>query len=161
MNPRFGLLILVGFGLAVCAAAPSRASDTFYVQVAETKLRAAAGFLSPPVGTLTYGDPVEKLAENPGGAWLRVRNPKSGEGWLHGSALSSTALVLKAGERSASTRAERAEPTLGGKGFTEEVEGDYKAKNPALMFDVLDRIEKERPSDEEVLSFAREGGLQK
>lgn len=155
------VLAIVCLGVAVGTPSSSRAADTLYVQVAETKLRAAAGFLSPPVGTLTYGDPVEKLTENPGGAWLRVRNPKSGEGWLHGSALSSAALVLKAGERSASTRAERAELTLGGKGFTEEVEGDYKAKNPALMFEVLDRIERQRPSDEEVFTFAREGGLQK
>lgn len=143
--------------LSLGGAALAAAGETLYVQVAETRLRREASFLSPSVAVLGFGEPLEKLGVT--GLWFRVSRGRQAEGWVHGSALTATRLVLKPGEEDAPVQTGRAEPTLAGKGFSAETEADFKAKNPGLDFAVLDELERTLPADDEVLRFAREGGL--
>ncbi len=155
----FGRRVAVSLVLAVFGAVSiAAAGETLYVQVAETRLRRDASFLSPSTAVLVFGESVEKLSGS-AGSWFRVSRSRGAEGWVHASALTTMRLVLKAGEKDAPVPTGRAEPTLAGKGFSAETEGDFKARNPALDFATLDTLERECPSDDAVLQFAREGEL--
>lgn len=143
-------------GLAIAATA--QASDVRYVQVAEARMRREASFLSPTVAVLGYGEVVTKRAADDS-QWLLVARPSGEEGWLHQSALTATRLVLKAGERSMSGRSGGAEVTLAGKGYSAETERDFQKDHQQLDFAALDRLDEQRPADEEVARFITEGQL--
>lgn len=152
-----GRVTALGLLLCLGAASPGAAAETVYVQVAETRVRREASFLSPSVAVVGFGESLEKLSVT--GLWFRVSRGRQVEGWVHGSAVTTMRLVLKPGEEDAPVQTGRAEPTLAGKGFSAETEADFKSKNPGLDFAALDELERSVPTDEEVLRFAREGGL--
>jgi lipopolysaccharide export LptBFGC system permease protein LptF len=160
---RFPSVIAASGGLALLvvllAATPAPAADNRYVQVAETRMRREASFLSPAVAVLGYGDVVNKQGDANGNQWLFVTRPDGKEGWLHQSALTSTRLVLKAGEQSLSGRGGSAEATLAGKGYSEETERNFQKNHQQLDFAALDRLDEARPDDEEIARFAAEGQL--
>ena len=52
------------------------------------------------------------------------------------------------------------EVALAGKGFTPEVEADYRQKHPNLNYAQVDQVEKFGVSPGELQTFIREGGLQ-
>jgi hypothetical protein len=141
------------------AGSPAQASDDRYVQVVEARMRREASFLSPTVAVLGYGDVVNKRAVAANNQWLLVARPSGEEGWLHQSALTSTRLVLKAGEQSMSGRSGGAEATLAGKGYSEETERDFQKDHQQLDFAAINRLDESRPGDEEILRFIREGQL--
>jgi hypothetical protein len=160
---RFSSVISAIGGLAVLIVlldgASALGADTRYVQVAEARMRREASFLSPTVAVLGYGDVVNKQGDANGNQWLLVTRPDGREGWLHQSALTTTRLVLKAGEQSLSGRGGSAEATLAGKGYSEETERDFQKNHQQLDFAALDRLDEARPDDEEIARFAAEGQL--
>ena len=120
--------------------APAAAGKMMSVQVKAGQLRAAPSFLGKIVATVSYGDQVEVREEK--GAWSRVGLPAGGsEGWIHTSALTQKKIVLKAGASDVSQTASSEEIALAGKGFNEQVEGEFKTKNPNLDFTWVDRME--------------------
>ena len=144
---------------AVAVATAVQASDARYVQVAEARMRREASFLSPTVAVLGYGEVVNQRGKAANNEWLLVARPSGEEGWLHQSALTSTRLVLKAGEQSMSGRSGGAEATLAGKGYSAETERDFQKDHQQLDFAALDRLDEQRPSDEEIARFITEGQL--
>jgi hypothetical protein len=53
----------------------------------------------------------------------------------------------------------RDEVALAGKGFTPEVEKAFRAKNPQMKYDLVDRIETYRVPVEDLQVFVRDGWL--
>ena len=122
------------------------------------EVRATPAFLGKIVTTLSYGDRVELLDSR--GAWRRVSPAgKSGSGWMHSSALSDKRIVLKAGAKDAQAAASGGELALAGKGFNEDVEAGFKAKNRGLDFAAIDRMQATEVPHEKIVLFLKEGGL--
>jgi len=94
------------------------------------------------------------------GAWKKVTVPGTRrEGWVHGSAVTSKVLVLKSGTQSVKTGASSSEVALAGKGFSEQVEKEFKKKNRTLDFTQVDRMETFKISPTQIEAFLEEGSL--
>ena len=128
------------------------------VQVKKGQLRSAPSFLGKIVTTISYTKQVEILEEQ--GAWLRVVVPgTSTEGWMHSSALTKKKIILKPGAEDISQAASSDEVALAGKGFNAEVEEQFKAENPNVNYNAVDRMEKIVVSQKQMQQFLQRGGL--
>lgn len=131
--------------------------STMSVQVKTGQLRAAPSFLGQLVGPVSYGERLQILEHQ--GDWSKVAAPGGQTGWVHNSALTKKKIVMKAGDPDAQTAASGDELALAGKGFNSEVEADFKAKNQAIDFAWVDRMETRRVSPESMQRFLAEGGI--
>ncbi len=78
---------------------------------------------------------------------------------MHASALTTKSIVLKAGAANVQTSATGGEIALAGKGFSEEVEKQYKSLNPNLDYAWVDRMEKFQVSPEQMQAFLKQGNV--
>jgi uncharacterized protein YgiM (DUF1202 family) len=125
--------------------------DTMYVAVQSVPLKSGTGFFAGTVGNLAYGAQVTVVAVN--GKWVQVRSG-SLTGWTASSNLSSRRIVVQGNNRSASA----SEMALAGKGFSEEVEQEYKTEKD-LNYSAVDALEKVKVPDQDLLGFIDEGHL--
>lgn len=127
-----------------------------YVQVKSAPLKSSTGFFARTQGTVYYGDQITVLAVN--GKWAQVQPmaSRSQSGWVASANLTSKRIIAQGDTRSASAR----ELALAGKGFSEEVERQYKAGNN-LNYAPVDYMERLNIPDEALLSFIEEGRLRK
>jgi uncharacterized protein YgiM (DUF1202 family) len=126
------------------------------VQVKNGQVRATPSFLGKIVANLHYGDQVTTL--NSSGDWTEV-SVGGVRGWMHKSALTTGNISLQAGGKDAPLAASNDELALAGKGFNEQVEASFKAKNPNLDYTSINRMEAVTTSAEERQRFLSEGGL--
>jgi hypothetical protein len=108
------------------------------------------------VANLHYGDQVTTL--NISGDWTEV-SVGGLRGWMHTSALTTGNISLHSGGKDAPLAASNDELALAGKGFNEQVEASFKAKNPNLDYTSINRMEAVTISAEEMQRFLSEGGL--
>jgi uncharacterized protein YgiM (DUF1202 family) len=147
-------LLVAGVALVAVWAAPKLVS----VQVKEGHVRSGPSFLSEVIAKVAYGDRVELLGEE--GAWSKVRlTGKSGQGWMHSSALTTKKIVLKAGAQDAKQAASSNEVALAGKGFNADVEREFKAKHKEVDFAWIDHMEKIVVSSAKMQEFVQAGAL--
>ncbi len=127
------------------------------VQVKETILRDQPSFTGKSLGVLKYGAKVSVLEEKSG--WSRV-SAEGGKllGWVHGSAITKKSVALSS-QGGSGTGATSGEVSLAGKGFSAQVEGEYRSQNAALDFATVDGMEKIRFRPEELKVFLAEGGI--
>lgn len=126
------------------------------VQVRQGPVRATPSALGQVVGTLNYGDRVQVTDERPG--WMRVAaGPVAG--WMSASALTAKQVVLAAGTGAMQTGASSEEMALAGKGFNADVEAQFKAQNRNVNFAAVDRMEKRKVAQQEMMTFLRAGGV--
>ena len=78
---------------------------------------------------------------------------------MHTSALSAKRIVLVAGQEEARTAASNDELALAGKGFNADVEAAFKARNKAIDFSWIDRMEAMRIAPSALQAFLRAGAL--
>ncbi len=155
MNMRWLLIGLFVFAASVFEAA---AQDRMSVQIREGQLREQPSFLGRVVATAEYGERVS--VQETRGPWRRVR-VRGEEGWIHESALTSRRVVLEPGEEDVGPAAARDELALAGKGFSEEVEQEFRVRHRDADFSWVDRMEREWDlSMDEIARFLREGGLE-
>jgi hypothetical protein len=109
------------------------------VQLQSAAVREKASPFGPVTGNLSYGDRVLILESS--GSWRQVKKAPGGEltGWIHVSALTEKHILLKP-SGDAAVRATSDEVAIAGKGFTKEVESQYKSENPKLDFTPIDRM---------------------
>lgn len=141
--------------LAALAAVAAPAPQQMSVQVRSGQVRATASFLGRIVADLPYGTRVEIV--QPSKPWMQVRTAAGQAGWMHESALSSARLQLKAGAGDAQAGTSASEVSLAAKGFTQQVEKEYRSKNPALDFAWVDRMEAFRVTAPESEAFLAAG----
>lgn len=127
------------------------------VQVKESTVRASPSFLGKIFKRVKYADTLSVLGER--GGWASIALPGGQKGWIHASALSEKKIVLRSSTHQASTAASSDEIMLAGKGFSAEVEADYRSKNASLDYDRVDAMERYTVSEKTQVAFIREGLL--
>ncbi len=142
--------------LVLLAVGAWAASEMMSVQVRSGQLRDKPSFLGRVETSVAYGDRLS-VVETQGG-WSRVEG-KTGSGWIHSSALSPKKFVLKAGDADAATGASGEELALAGKGFSDEVEAEFRSEHPQVDFAWVMRMEKMKISPEQAMDFLRVGGV--
>lgn len=145
---------LIVVGLLLVASVAMAASVKVVTQ--QAVLRKDKRFFAPAVAAVPYGEVMQELARE--GDWLRVQY-RGSQGWIHVSAVQEQKLELSSLMKSKAKETSQDEVALAGKGFTPEVEKAFRAKNPQMKYDLVDRIEGYRVSMEEVQMFVRDGWL--
>jgi hypothetical protein len=153
-----GLIIAAaGFAAAMGSAenASFKAGDRAWVSAKTLSLKSSAAAFASSRGTLNYGDQVTVLQVN--GSWVELvsaANP-SLSGWASSSILTSKKITA-----STSTGATASEIALAGKGFNEEVENAYKAKEGAAVdYTAVDKVETITVPEDELKNFIVQGHL--
>lgn len=146
------LLSVLSFG------APAEAQKTMTIQVREAQLRATPSHLGRITAKAPYGTRVHVTEER--GDWKRVSVVAGkSQGWLHATALTTKRIALKAGQTGTATSVSRDEIALAGKGFSEEVEAEYRKANRRLDYSWIDRMEAQSVTPEQIQSFIASGNL--
>ena len=152
-----GIVVIVAF---FCLAATVAAAPTWMnVQVRNGQVRANPSFLGKIVATLGYGDRVQVLEQK--GPWARIQvESQAVQGWMHTTSLTAKSIILKAGAEAVQQSATTDELALAGKGFTEQVESEFRSKNPEMNFAWVDKMETFVVDTAEMASFIEDGALQ-
>jgi uncharacterized protein YgiM (DUF1202 family) len=150
------LCLVLLLGSAGVAANPEEMS----VQVKTGELRATPSFLGKIVGRVAYGERVGVLEVR--SPWIKVQASNAGSvaGWIHESALTQSRIALKAGGTDVQQTASGDELALAGKGFNEQVEESFKAKNPKVDFAWIDKMETFVATDDEMRRFLEQGQVE-
>lgn len=128
------------------------------VQVKKGEVRSTPGFLGKIIGSLNYGNRVLIVEEK--GSWIKIKSSeKAITGWMHNSALSKKKIVLNPGASDVEKAASSNELALAGKGFNQDVENEFKTRNPDINFAPINMMEKITVSTKEIIQFRNEGGL--
>ena len=147
-------LFILLTGLAVFAIEQKMMS----IQVKKGAVRSNPSFLGKIVAQLKYGDRV--AVKNLKGSWYFIDQPTgSTDGWMHSSALTIKKIVLNPGTSDAEQSASSDEITLAGRGFNQQVEDDFKSKNPQVDFSWINKMEKTTVSQKQIEAFIKEGQL--
>ncbi len=111
------------------------------------------------MGTVPAGVEVTILQES--GEWSQVEYGQQ-KGWLPPPAFAGVKKKLDLGkllQGKAVQESKTDEIALAGKGFTPEVEADFRKQHPNLQYDQVDRLEGFKVSAAELQAFRQEGGL--
>jgi hypothetical protein len=156
---RQKISVVMFFLICVTALAAFAAGQKMMsVQVNAGVVRVTPSFLGGIVTQLSYGDRVYILEEKE--SWTRVGlSWNSVKGWIHSSALTPKKIVLKAGTEDVEVGTSGEEIALAGKGFNQQVESEFRAKNSNLDFIWIDRMEKYVVSEKRMKQFLKEGEL--
>ncbi len=126
------------------------------IQVRKSQLRKTPSFLGKIKATVHYGDRLSVLEETD--SWSKV-NANGIQGWLHSSALTTKEIVLNPNAGDVSRAADSDEIALAGKGFNKQVEDKFRQKNKHANFKLVDKMEKNTISQEDIEAFLQEGNL--
>lgn len=143
----------------LCLAVSAGAADSLMsIQIKAAQVRATPSFLGKITAALNYGDRVAAIATKD--AWVKVRvSARNMEGWLHNSALTSKKIILKPGAADVDQFAGSDELALAGKGFSNQVEGEFKSRNPQLDYAWINRMEQVVVSQAQMEQFLKDGLL--
>ena len=143
---------------AALAATGAWAAKEMSVQVRDGQLRNRASFLGTVVGTVAYGDRVTVNQEQAG--WCEVATAAGLSGWIHESALTPKRVVMSSGTTEARTESVGSEEVaLAGKGFSKEVEAEYKKQNQKLDYTWVDWMGKQTVPPDQLVQFQKQGNL--
>ena len=152
------LFFLVLGGVLPLAPLEAEKIPPGYVQVRSASVRSAPKTWAPLVKTLKYGERVQIVEV--GRNWFKVKLGKSKSGYMHRGTLTKKKVVLGSGKSSFDGSAQSSEVVLAGKGYTGEVEEQFKKTGVALNYAAVDRIERRKISESDLQRFRKEGGLE-
>ncbi len=158
MGRRWTLVLALFIAVAAVDAGAQQAQQQMSVVLKQAPVRDRPSFLGKVTATLVYADRV--TIEETRGDWFRISMAarKISSGWLHKSALQAKEIALRAGQSNVGSEASSGEVALAGKGFSAEVEAEYR-KDHALDYAAVDRMESFALPPERVAAFASDGGL--
>lgn len=140
--------------LAVCSAQAQMMS----VEIKKVQVRSEPSFLMGKViAELSYGDRVNVREKK--GPWHRVALSGTSRGWIHNSALTKKRVVLRPGASDVRKAVANDELALAGKGFSRQVEGEFKSRNPNIDFKWIDKMESFVVPQSEIQKFLKQGEL--
>jgi hypothetical protein len=131
------------------------AAKVMSVSVRDGQVRETPSFLGKIVGNASYGQTVNVGEEQ--GDWAKVTLPNGTAGWMHRSALTSGKLALSGGT-GGSGNVSGKEMALAGKGFSAQVEADYRRSHGG-NFAAIDAMERVRFDPATLLAFLRQGDV--
>ena len=143
-------------GCLALAASAAWAAQEMSVQVRDGQLRNRGSFLGTVVGTVAYGDRVTVNQTQAG--WCEV-SIAGKTGWIHESALTPKKVVLASGTTDARAGASGEEVALAGKGFSKEVEAEYKKQNKNVDYTWVDWMGRQTVPSEQLVEFLKQGDL--
>lgn len=143
-------------GCMALAATAAWAAKEMSVQVRDGQLRNRASFLGTVIGTVAYGDRVTVNQTQAG--WCEVTLAGK-TGWIHESALTPKKVVLASGTTDARAGASGEEVALAGKGFSKEVEAEYKKQNKNVDYTWVDWMGRQTVPSEQLVEFLKQGDL--
>jgi hypothetical protein len=145
-----GLLLATGIAIA----AP-KVGSTVTIRVLSAKVMKAPKFIGAAAGSVSRGDHL--TVREVKGDWYRVDGAQTG--WVHKSSVTEGKVQLSSQPGGSGGNVSRDEVELAGRGFTPQVEEQYKSKNPNLDFSHVDAIEKTAVDPAELEAFVAEGKL--
>ncbi len=122
-------------------------SETYYVSVKNTKLKAKPSGNSKNVTSVQYGDAVVWIKDS--GNWTYVSTGKA-EGWISSNAITKRKIVS-----SSKVTTDAKEIALAGKGFGDGITAESDNSNYAAV----NMVEKNTVSENDNVSFKSKGGL--
>ncbi len=147
----------------VLACAMALAVDSVVVGVKKTSIRKGKQFFAPTVAEARYQERLIVLEQS--GGWIKIKRGNV-EGWIHKSAVAVKGGLMQSALKpkgdavlSPSKGFHQDEIALAGKGFSEEVEQDYRRRNRQVNFAPVDWLQGQAVSDARIGRFAREGKL--
>ena len=149
------MILTALFCLSAAGLFAQKVGDTLYVNVNSANLKSSTGFFSSTAGTVKYGDDIRVLAIS--GKWTQVRTSRNVTGWIASSSLTTKRISAQGNTANASAQ----EIALAGKGFSPEVETEYKKGGGTINYTAVDNMEKNIVSDKDLLAFIEEGHLAK
>lgn len=134
-------------------------AQTFKVVQSKQQLYASPSFSADSLGSVPEGAEVRLVTQS--GEWYQVEY-QGQQGWLPPQAFPASKKfdMSKLLKGKAVQESKTDEVALAGKGFTPEVEADYRQKHPNLNYAQVDQVEKFEVSPAQLQAFQREGGLQ-
>ncbi len=154
MNRR--MVGLIGLGL-LAFTLTVEARTRMHVQVREGQIRERPSFLGAVAAVVEYGDRVYVLREQGPWRWVEAADT---QGWMHESALTRQRIKLAAGEEDAAGVATDQEMALAGKGFSAEVENEFRNRHDAISFEWIDRMETFEKSTRQLIDFLQAGDVE-
>jgi len=151
---RTGLITAVLLGALVVQAWSAQTGMS--VQVRNGVVRETPSFMGKVIGKVAYGDRVTVLGHEQG--WAKI-NAAGLTGWIHDSALTRKHIKVGTGTRDAAVTASGDELALAGKGFSKEVEQEFRADNRDVDFTMVDRMEKIVVPDQKIIAFLEAGNV--
>ena len=148
--------LILGALVCLCLSAAAADKADRWVSVKSAVLKSGTGWVSAKTAVLSYGDKLQVLAEK--GKWLQVclSADTSKKGWVTKSSVTTKKVVASG---SAAVNADAKEISLAGKGFTAEIENEYK-KNASIDYNAVDAVETLAVADDAEQQFIKDGGLQ-
>lgn len=155
---KSGTLAVTAAGIALALiGAGSAEAQNVWVQIARSSLRSGPEHFAPTVASVSYGDRLTKVSATED--WIKASTASGKTGFIHVSALSGKEVVLS-GRRASSNVADAADVVMAGKGFSKEVEAQYKLKGGGMRFDLVDQMERSgNVSSNELEQFVKSGHL--
>ena len=148
------VLLVLLMGTSIALAAP-KVGSSVTIRVMSAKIMKSPKFIGPAAGSVSRGD--QLTVKEVKGDWYRVEGSYSG--WIHKSNVTEGKVALSSTPGGSGGNVNRDEVELAGRGFTPQVEQQYKDKNPNLDFSHVDAIEKVSIDPSELESFVTEGKL--
>ncbi len=134
------------------------ADEFVVIGVDKIALRDQPSFLSSTLGQLKYGDQCQLIDSRD--LWIRVRFSEH-DGWIHRQALGDKKSILAdiGKGKLKSDQVTDDEVSLAAKGFSAAHEDYYRQQNQTANFKDVDVMESYLVSDQELLLFIKQGGL--
>jgi uncharacterized protein YgiM (DUF1202 family) len=138
----------------VALTAP-KGGATITVRVINTKVMKTPSFVGGSAATVSRGDHLTfKEAKKD---WYRVVTSGGVEGWIHSTNVEDKKVELSTKPGGGGGGASSDEIELAGRGFTPEVEQEYRAKHGDLDFSHVDAFERVAVDADELAKFAAKG----
>jgi len=132
-------------------------AENLFVKVQSARLRKEPKFYAATIVFLKAGESVVKISSQ--GGWYLVKTAGGIKGWLHSSAVQRKKVDLVTMDKSLKAKASAEEVALASKGFNEQVEKEYKARNKDISFAWVDKMLAIKVTPEQLRKFLQEGKL--
>src|SRR5262245_25614028 len=152
---RLGLVLLCTVAMTTLLWAAPKVGSTVTVRVMSAKVMKSPKFIGPSAGGVSRGD--QLTIKEVKGDWYRVEGSVSG--WINRTSVMEGGVALSS-KPGGGGGASRDEVELAGRGFTPDVEEQYRGSHPDLDFSHVEAIEKTQIDFTELEAFVTEGGLQ-
>jgi hypothetical protein len=155
MRTRLWIPLLGVIALSASVLGAPEKGSTVTVQVMNARLMKTPSFLGASTATLVRGDflTFQEAQKD----WYRVTNKAGKEGWINKVSVVEKKLALSSKPGGGTGGVSEDEVALAGRGFSPEVEKEYRKRNPNLDFSHVDNIEKLSVDPEQLTKFAQNG----
>jgi uncharacterized protein YgiM (DUF1202 family) len=141
--------------IAGAAATAPKSGARITVRVLSAKVMKDAKFIGATVASVSRGDFLTFQEAHKD--WYKVTTASGSAGWIHKTNVTDSEVKLSSKPGGGTGGASQDEVELAGRGFTPEVEQQYRSKHRDLDFSHVDAIEDLSVDGDTLAEFAREG----